>query len=111
MLGSEFLLPADIQEQHPTAAHLEIFTTKTTTDEVYHRCTDFLATTVLQTGEAIMAQNAIATPLSPRIKTVERLGAARTISWLTFSMPLLTPTISLSAPSILIISPVAPGPR
>ncbi|MDE0939859.1 MAG: sigma-54 dependent transcriptional regulator, partial [Pirellulales bacterium] len=27
--------------------------------EVYHRCTDFLATTVLQTGEAIMAQNAI----------------------------------------------------
>ena len=57
--GGVLLLPPDIQEQHPTAAHLEIFTTKTNTDEVYHRCTDFLATTVLQTGEAILAQNAI----------------------------------------------------
>ena len=57
--GAVLLLPPDLQEQHPTAADLEIFTTKTMTDEVYHRCTDFLATTVLQTGEAIMAQNAI----------------------------------------------------
>ncbi|MEC7697000.1 MAG: sigma 54-interacting transcriptional regulator [Planctomycetota bacterium] len=57
--GAVLLLPPDLQDQHPTAADLEIFTTKTTTDEVYHRCTDFLATTVLQSGEAIMAQNAI----------------------------------------------------
>ena len=57
--GAVLLLPPDLQDQHPTATDLEIFTTKTTTDEVYHRCTDFLATTVLQSGEAIMAQNAI----------------------------------------------------
>ena len=57
--GAVLLLPPDSKEEHPTAADLEIFTTKTTSEEVYHRCTDFLATTVLQTGEAIMAQNAI----------------------------------------------------
>ena len=57
--GAVLLLPPDIEDQHPTAVNLEVFATRTTSQEVYHRCTDFLATTVLQTGEAIMAQNAI----------------------------------------------------
>ena len=31
--GAVLLLPPDLQDQHPTAADLEIFTTKTTTDD------------------------------------------------------------------------------
>ena len=56
--GAVLLLPPEPKE-HPTAHDLQVFRARTTSEEVYHRCTDFLATTVLQTGEAIMAQNAI----------------------------------------------------
>jgi len=56
--GAILLLPYETTD-HPSGAELEVVAAKTTPDEVYHRVSDFLATTVLREGEAIMAQNAI----------------------------------------------------
>ena len=55
--GAILLLPYETTE-NPSGTELEVVTAKTTPDEVYHRVSDFLATTVLREGEAIMAQNA-----------------------------------------------------
>ena len=54
--GALLLLPNEDIE-NPSGSDLELVAAKTTPDEVYHRISDFLATTVLREGEAIMAQN------------------------------------------------------
>jgi transcriptional regulator with GAF, ATPase, and Fis domain len=54
--GALLLVPNEDIE-NPSGSDLELVAAKTTPDEVYHRISDFLATTVLREGEAIMAQN------------------------------------------------------
>ena len=54
--GALLLVPNEDME-NPSGSDLELVAAKTTPDEVYHRISDFLATTVLREGEAIMAQN------------------------------------------------------
>ena len=56
--GALLLLPRDTTDD-PTGSDLEVVAAKTTSDEVYHRVSDFLGTTVLREGEAIMARNVI----------------------------------------------------
>ncbi|MFP6659673.1 MAG: sigma 54-interacting transcriptional regulator, partial [Pirellulales bacterium] len=55
--GALLLLPRDILIERPSGEDLEVFAAKTTPDETYHRVSDFLATTVMCEGEAILARN------------------------------------------------------
>ncbi|MEE2707776.1 MAG: sigma 54-interacting transcriptional regulator [Planctomycetota bacterium] len=55
--GALLLLPRDILIERPSGDDLEVFAAKTTPDETYHRVSDFLATTVMCEGEAILARN------------------------------------------------------
>jgi Nif-specific regulatory protein len=55
--GALLLLPRDFMIDQPSGEDLEVFAAKTTPDETYHRVSDFLATTVMREGEAILARN------------------------------------------------------
>ncbi len=54
--GALLLLPRDFPDK-PSGPDLEVFAAKTTSEQTYHRVSDFLATTVLREGEAILARN------------------------------------------------------
>ncbi len=54
--GALLLLPRDFQGT-PTGADLQVVSAKTRTERRYHRVPNFLATTVLREGEAVMARN------------------------------------------------------
>ena len=54
--GAILLLPREGVER-PGGGDLEVVAAKTTSDETYHRVSDFLATTVLREDEAVLARN------------------------------------------------------
>ncbi len=54
--GALLLLPREFAGT-PSASDLEVVAAKTMPEETYHRVSDFLATTVLREGEAVLARN------------------------------------------------------
>jgi Nif-specific regulatory protein len=54
--GALLLVPRGLMIQ-PTGADLEVVASRTTTERRYRRVSDFLATTVLREGEAVLARN------------------------------------------------------
>ncbi|MDH3719172.1 MAG: sigma 54-interacting transcriptional regulator, partial [Planctomycetota bacterium] len=54
--GGLLLLPREYAGT-PVGSDLEVVAAKTMPEETYHRVTDFLATTVLREGEAVLARN------------------------------------------------------
>ena len=54
--GALLLLPREYTDV-PTSTELEVMAARTMPDETYYRVSDFLATTVLREGEAVLARN------------------------------------------------------
>ena len=54
--GAVLLLPRDFQGE-PRGVDLEVVTSRTTSEQRYHRVSNFLATTVMCEGEAVLARN------------------------------------------------------
>jgi len=56
--GALLLLPRDFQGA-PAGANLEVVASQTTSNNRYHRVSNFLATTVMREGEAVLARNVL----------------------------------------------------
>ncbi len=55
--GALFLLPRDFEGSEPTGDDLSMIMSRSEREPKYHRLSNFLATTVLREGEAVLARN------------------------------------------------------